>query len=70
VKLDTHKDYDRVEWCLFRLCMLNHAESTNTVNEVYVCRHAPMVSHLLFADYLLILMDAKWDNARTLKHAL
>jgi hypothetical protein len=37
--------------------MLNHAEEAGQFNGVQVCRDAPMISHLLFADDSLILME-------------
>jgi hypothetical protein len=49
--------------------MLNHAENLGSLIGVKVC-HESMVSHLLFADDSLILIEADEENARTLKPIL
>jgi hypothetical protein len=36
----------------------NHAENASSLVGVKVCRDAPMISHLLFADDSLILIEA------------
>jgi hypothetical protein len=43
--------------------LLNHAEMNESIVGVQVYRDAPMVSHLLFADDSLILMQLNGDNA-------
>lgn len=47
--------------------MIKGAEERGELQGVKVCRGAPMVSHLLFADDSLILMQANRTNAETLK---
>ena len=39
-------------------CMINGAEDRGDLEDVRVCRQAPVVSHLLFEDDSLILMHA------------
>jgi hypothetical protein len=51
-------------------CMLNHAEYVESLVGVKVCREAPMLLHLLFANDSLILMEANEENARALKQIL
>ena len=61
---------------LFLLCakgltsLLIHEEETGNLTGVKVCRGAPTVSHLLFADDSLILMKAENNNATSLRRAL
>jgi hypothetical protein len=50
--------------------MLKGAELRGELEGVRVCRDAPMVSHLLFADDSLILMNADTNNALKLKEIL
>jgi hypothetical protein len=50
--------------------MLKGAELRGEIDGVRVCRDAPMVSHLLFADDSLILMNADRKNALKLKDIL
>jgi hypothetical protein len=60
---------------LFLLCaglssLLKHEERNGNLIGVKVCRSAPAVSHLLFADDSLILMRADANNALTLRNVL
>ena len=61
---------------LFLLCMegltalLAHAEEIGNISGVKVCREAPTITNLLFADDSLILMKANQQNAETLKSIL
>jgi hypothetical protein len=61
---------------LFLLCgyelttLLKHEEDIGNLTGVKVCRVAPVVSHLLFADDSLILMRADLHNAMTLRRTL
>ena len=50
--------------------LLKGAESRGELHGVRVCRDAPVVSHLLFADDSLILMQANKENADNLKSLL
>ena len=50
--------------------LLKGAESRGELHGVRVCRDAPVVSHLLFADDSLILMQASKENADNLKRLL
>ena len=67
---------DPLSTYFFRLCtegltaLLNHAEETGLLEGVKVCREAPAVTNLLFADDSLILMKANAENAITLKDIL
>ena len=61
---------------LFLLCaeglssVLMHEEEVGGIDGVRVCRNAPLVSHLLFADDSLILMKANSSNATSLQGTL
>jgi hypothetical protein len=50
--------------------MLKGAEMRGEIEGVRVCRDAPMVSHLLFSDDSLILMNVDRKNALKLKEIL
>ena len=47
-----------------------HREEVPGIEGVTVCRNAPSVSHLFFADDSLILMKADMNNATSLKQVL
>ena len=51
-------------------CMIKGAEERGELEGIKVCRDAPVVSHLLFADNLLILMHVDRDNVAKLKFIL
>nr|XP_051221482.1 uncharacterized protein LOC127339703 [Lolium perenne] len=61
---------------LFLLCaeglsiLLLYEEEVGGLDGLRVCRNAPSVSHLLFADDSLILMKADTDNATSLQQVL
>jgi hypothetical protein len=61
---------------LFLVCaeglssLLAHQEEVRGIEGVKVCRNAPSVSHLLFADDSLILMKANLTNATSLRQVL
>jgi hypothetical protein len=46
--------------------MLNQSETNETLVGVKVFRDAPMISHLLFADDSLFLMEANEEDAKQL----
>jgi len=50
--------------------LLLHAEENGKISGVKVCRDAPPVTNLLFADDSLILMKANQQNASALKSVL
>jgi hypothetical protein len=50
--------------------MLSHAKNTEELKGVQVCRDDPMITHLLFVDDSLTLMEASEENAEKLKHIL
>ena len=61
---------------LFLLCseglssMLAHEEEVGGLGGIKVCRNAPSISHLLFADDSLIFMKANTQNANALRRVL
>jgi hypothetical protein len=61
---------------LFLLCaeglssLLAHRKEVHGIEGVRVCRDAPSVSHLLFADDSLFLIKADLDNATSLRQVL
>jgi hypothetical protein len=61
---------------LFLLCaeglssLLMYEEEVGSIDGLRVCRNAPSVSHLLFADDSLILMKADMNNATSLQQVL
>ena len=50
--------------------MLHYEEEVGGMDGIRVCRNAPSVSHLLFADDSLILMRADVMNATSLQNVL
>ena len=50
--------------------LLTHAEKNGNILGIKVCRDAPPITNLLFADDSLILMKANQHNAEALKTAL
>lgn len=67
---------DPLSHYLFLICSqglpssLSHEEEVGGLEGIRVCRNAPSISHLLFADDSLILMKANAQNANTLKRVL
>jgi hypothetical protein len=67
---------DPLSLYLFLICaeglssLLLHEEEVGGIDGVRVCRNAPSVSHLLFADDSLILMGANTTNATSLQRVL
>ena len=67
---------DPISPYLFLICAeglssaLAHEEEVRGIEGVRVCRNAPSVSHLLFADDFLILMKANLINATSLRRVL
>ena len=52
------------------LSMLSHEKEVGNLEGIKVCRNAPSISHLLFADDSLILMKADLINATSLRQVL
>ena len=50
--------------------MLQKAECGRKIEGIKICRGAPRVNHLFFADDSLILMRARESDARELRHIL
>ena len=67
--LHRHVGYDKV--ILVPLSsMLQSEENNGMLIGVKVCREAPQISHLLFADDSLVLMEASANNARVMNSIL
>ena len=50
--------------------MLQKAEQRGTIEGIKICRRAPRINHLFFADDSLILMRARENDAKELKYIL
>jgi hypothetical protein len=50
--------------------LLQYEVQQGTLHELHICRCAPGVSHLLFADDTLIFLEAKEDQAELIKNVL
>jgi hypothetical protein len=50
--------------------LLKHEVSQGWLQEVHVCRRAPGISHLLFADDTLLFLEAKMDQAKIIHDVL
>ncbi|XP_073363317.1 uncharacterized protein [Aegilops tauschii subsp. strangulata] len=59
-KLDLSKAYDRVDWGFLERVM---GVRTNAIEPLKICRGAPGVSHLLFADDTLLFFKANQQQA-------
>ncbi|KAL0347722.1 UNVERIFIED_CONTAM: hypothetical protein Scaly_1788200 [Sesamum calycinum] len=79
LKLDVSKAYDKVEWSFLEQVMskleafsslLQQAEEEGRLRGIAVCRGAPSVSHLLFADDMLIFCQASLESSLTVREIL
>ena len=50
--------------------LLRYEEEVGGIDGIRVCKNAPSVSHLLFANDSLILMKANMNNSTSLQHVL
>ncbi|KAK4381987.1 hypothetical protein Sango_2916000 [Sesamum angolense] len=66
MKLDVSKAYDKVEWAFLE----QKVEMDGPIRGVSICRNAPYISHLLFADDTLIFSQASSDSATHIKEIL
>ncbi|KAL0359842.1 UNVERIFIED_CONTAM: hypothetical protein Sangu_0833600 [Sesamum angustifolium] len=65
LKLDINKAYDKVEWSFLEQLPITGGEREGRLQGVSVCRAAPSISHLLFADDTLIFCRASTECTRT-----
>ncbi|KAL0427154.1 UNVERIFIED_CONTAM: hypothetical protein Slati_2890200 [Sesamum latifolium] len=66
LKLDVSKAYDKVEW----LFLEQNAEREGHIWGIAICRGAPTISHLLFANDTLIFCQASLDASRVIRELL
>ncbi|KAL0402425.1 UNVERIFIED_CONTAM: hypothetical protein Slati_4272400 [Sesamum latifolium] len=83
LKLDVSKAYDKVEWSFLEQVMsksgfpppfirslLQNAEIERRLRGIAVCRGAPSIFHLLFADDTLIFCQASLESSQTIREVL
>ncbi|KAL0459228.1 UNVERIFIED_CONTAM: hypothetical protein Slati_0550000 [Sesamum latifolium] len=70
LKLDISKGYDRVEWSFLRRVLeslsslFRSAAESGSVPKVALCRGAPSISHLLFADDTMVFCPATQNTVQ------
>ncbi|KAL9666801.1 hypothetical protein QQ045_001143 [Rhodiola kirilowii] len=70
-KLDMSKAYDRIEWRFLEKMMLSMGFSDcwelGLLQGIKVCKRAPRITHLMFADDCMLFIKARQDSVRRIR---
>ncbi|GAU36844.1 hypothetical protein TSUD_213680 [Trifolium subterraneum] len=70
IKIDLKKAYDRLNWNFVEECLAEYQVEANYWKPMHAGRSGPKISHLLFADDLLLFAEAYIEQAHCVMHCL